>query len=710
MADTRGSRLTLPTTILLVAVIFSSLAEQASQAQEPAPGRKYALLVGVRNYDKNELRNLPYTEDDIESLAKVFENAGFRRVVVLTQTRGADQSRFLPLAANIRNSLRGMLEDRQPEDSIVVALAGHGVQFRGDEHSYFCPMDAKLADRKTLIPLDEIFGGLKACEAGLKLLLVDACRNDPQSDHSRARSQVSLESVTRPQSQKPPGGVAAFFSCSEGERAFESPELKHGVFFHYVIEAMGGKADFNKDDSVSIDEVVLYAKSEVPDRVKDEFGDDVRQMPELVGSTRGLAPLVTLARIERPVPPRPQMKAAAPVDNLDEPHAPASHEEIAAALLRLDGKGNGPNTIKVGLILGGPLSKQNVRDLRMLEQRNTVVVEVSCNWQRVKTDAATNDSVSLFDTMPSLKNAGFKLRDDPRYLVDNPSLNVLVIVGTLNTSTPEEEARTIWQPNPPQDSGALLDLLAVYALMSRHDVFVFQDKLDWQPRETRVYDKDMTPQSAMNEFRKICWYAGLKGANDFSAFLESVSSRQQGKGTIRDSLPANPTEPAPMPASQPSGSKPSKGSRDEIVSHYLEALKIKGDATEGKRLVELHCAKCHGATDATKENMVAPKLASSHVNNRLSFVANVFDPNRTVAPKYVKYTVTRSNGDQLEGLLLEDAKEYVKILSEDGTRTTWGRDSIEELISTKKSLMPEIFESVLSNQEVADVMAYLKTQ
>ncbi len=50
---------------------------------------------------------------------------------------------------------------------------------------------------------------------------------------------MTLESVTRPTPVKPPGGVVAFFSCSEGEKAFEHAELKHGVFFHFVIEAMG---------------------------------------------------------------------------------------------------------------------------------------------------------------------------------------------------------------------------------------------------------------------------------------------------------------------------------------------------------------------------------------------------------------------------------------------------------------------------------------
>ena len=76
----------------------------------------------------------------------------------------------------------------------------HGVQFSGSEESYFCPADARLADRSTLIPLDEVYADLEACEAGFKVLLVDACRNDPQSDNARAAGVrwSTCRAVTRP--------------------------------------------------------------------------------------------------------------------------------------------------------------------------------------------------------------------------------------------------------------------------------------------------------------------------------------------------------------------------------------------------------------------------------------------------------------------------------------------------------------------------------
>jgi hypothetical protein len=59
-------------------------------------GEKSALLVGVRRYDPTELRSLPYTEPDVVELAQALREAGYRRVVLMTQSEGAQRARFLP--------------------------------------------------------------------------------------------------------------------------------------------------------------------------------------------------------------------------------------------------------------------------------------------------------------------------------------------------------------------------------------------------------------------------------------------------------------------------------------------------------------------------------------------------------------------------------------------------------------------------------------
>src|SRR5262249_53449975 len=156
---------------------------------------------------------------------------------------------------------------RQEGDTVVVAFSGHGVQFKGDREHYFCPMDADLEDRKKLISLGQVYDELRGCKARVKLLLVDACRNDPLADGAtRSLDKVKLESRTRPQKVAVPGGVAALFSCLADQISYESDKHRHGVFFHHVLEGLRGKAR-NKRGAVDLADLYKYVKDEVPDAV-----------------------------------------------------------------------------------------------------------------------------------------------------------------------------------------------------------------------------------------------------------------------------------------------------------------------------------------------------------------------------------------------------------------------------------------------------------
>jgi sulfatase modifying factor 1 len=277
---------------------FFLLCVGAPAADDAPAGRKYALLVGVRNYDKDQLRSLRYTENDVNGMAAVLKDAGYKRVVLMTQAEAANagDNTLQPTAKNIRKKLAAILEDRKPEDAVLIAFSGHSVQFRDQKASYFCPMDADLADDKTLVSLGEVYKSLEESQAGTKVLLVDACRNDPQAEASKAVEKIKLESVTRPQAERPPGGVAALFSCSEGQSSYESEKLGHGVFFNFVIEGLKGEAA-NKKGEVTLQRLAAYVADEVPDAAR-EVSDAARQRPQQVGDLSGAIPLVTAVNRE----------------------------------------------------------------------------------------------------------------------------------------------------------------------------------------------------------------------------------------------------------------------------------------------------------------------------------------------------------------------------------------------------------------------------
>src|SRR5262249_35584965 len=143
-------------------------------------GQPFALLIGVREYEQPNLEPLRYSENDVSVLADVLRERGHPpgNIMVLTTSRGATDPWLRPTTSRMRYWLRRVLRNRKDDDTVVIAFAGHGVQFEGSEESYLCPTDARIDDRDSLISLSEVYALMANSPAQVKVLLLDCCRND----------------------------------------------------------------------------------------------------------------------------------------------------------------------------------------------------------------------------------------------------------------------------------------------------------------------------------------------------------------------------------------------------------------------------------------------------------------------------------------------------------------------------------------------------
>jgi uncharacterized caspase-like protein len=148
-------RLVTPVLLILAGALAVPLSAQAPR------GKKYAVLVGVTGYDHDSLPDLKYTENDVEALGKLLrrKSAGFTSVRLLTTSRGKVRAASAPTGKNIRATLAALLSKTTKHDTVLVALAGHGVQrqVRGKEEGFFCPADARPSRPETLISLSGLF-------------------------------------------------------------------------------------------------------------------------------------------------------------------------------------------------------------------------------------------------------------------------------------------------------------------------------------------------------------------------------------------------------------------------------------------------------------------------------------------------------------------------------------------------------------------------
>ena len=146
--------------------------------------------------------------------------------------------------------------------------------------------------------------------------------------------------------------------------------------------------------------------------------------------------------------------------------------------------------------------------------------------------------------------------------------------------------------------------------------------------------------------------------------------------------------------------------RQDIVAAYRQAFEIRGDAAKGRAVFERACASCHRKDKLGNE--VGPNMTTvvEHTNEKL--LVNILDPNADIQPGFQAYNVLLESGEVLTGLLVGETANSVTIKSAKGITQTVSRLEIEQLRNSNLSLMPEGLESILTQQDLADVIAFIR--
>ncbi len=154
-------------------------------------------------------------------------------------------------ADNIRKALQDQktLLDGSKQATLLFAFSGHGFQ-SAQGKNYLMTYGATSKDYEQMaLSVDEVQALMTASGARRKLILIDACRNDPD-----AKSTDTGRSFAQFQEAE---GVAILLSTRPGGFSYEDPEINHGIFTYYVLEGLRGKAA-GKDGGVTFSDLEKY--------------------------------------------------------------------------------------------------------------------------------------------------------------------------------------------------------------------------------------------------------------------------------------------------------------------------------------------------------------------------------------------------------------------------------------------------------------------
>ena len=159
-------------------VVFAAIVTFTGGVAEAA--KRVALLIGNQEYQATTALKNP--ENDVNLMRKTLEDAGFDDVVVALNVD----------LVGMKKALRSFEDKAYGAEVAVLYYSGHGIEMNGT--NYLIPTDAVLKSDRDVedeaLALDRAERSLNGATR-LKLVILDACRNNPFLDMMQSSSGTS---------------------------------------------------------------------------------------------------------------------------------------------------------------------------------------------------------------------------------------------------------------------------------------------------------------------------------------------------------------------------------------------------------------------------------------------------------------------------------------------------------------------------------------
>jgi hypothetical protein len=215
---------------------------------------KYALLIGVDTYGEG-LQPLPAASRDVAALRKTLLNP---------QMGGFDEAKAVinPTQPEMAREIELWLQDRQPEDLVLLFFSGHGVKDDRRDLYFAAANTEKKRDRlliSTATSARFLHDRIRGCKAKYQLLILDCCFSGAFGEWvGKDDGEIPL------QEQLGAEGRVVLTSTSSVDYSFEEKGADLSIYTRYLVEGIAtGAADEDEDGAITVDELHRYARRKV---------------------------------------------------------------------------------------------------------------------------------------------------------------------------------------------------------------------------------------------------------------------------------------------------------------------------------------------------------------------------------------------------------------------------------------------------------------
>ena len=188
---------------------YGQNAPQTANVGNPAsatgPEKRIALVIGNSTYEN--VTQLPNPANDAREIGKFLNSAGFEVI----QATDLDHDEMI----QVLQDFSAKVAERGPNTAVFVYYAGHGLQIAGD--NYLVPVDAKISSESDVpseaIRLVDVMATLQAVPSRIRIVALDACRNNPFSQLKDTGRGLAIVDA--------PNGSIVAYSTAPGTEAFD---------------------------------------------------------------------------------------------------------------------------------------------------------------------------------------------------------------------------------------------------------------------------------------------------------------------------------------------------------------------------------------------------------------------------------------------------------------------------------------------------------
>ena len=261
-------------------------ADDVDQVPAMAVGYKrphtYLVSIGIGSYRDQQLSVRKYAASDAELLTNYFQSLGG-----LPASNVRLLQDWKALRPDIDEALLDWLPGHMNKEAVVIVYFAGLATVSPNGEVFLVPYDGSIATSSRSYPLKDLEAALNRLKAKQTLFVFDGMV---------AKTGAGTDGRSKPvlPQWNPSGSSTVHLIATNGVgRVVEDEDHRHGLFTYYLLRALRGESDVNRDGEVTLGEAVAYLNQKVLWASKTQYGQE--QRPAVVPPLKPTDPVSGLA-------------------------------------------------------------------------------------------------------------------------------------------------------------------------------------------------------------------------------------------------------------------------------------------------------------------------------------------------------------------------------------------------------------------------------